>query len=591
MLEVIHKQNTQPQAEETDCADVIIHYLEQLGIDTVFGVPGGAIEPLFNALARSQRRGGPRLVVARHECGAAFMADGYFRESGKMGVVCSTTGPGATNLVTGVASALAEEIPLLVLTAQTPLPKFGKRALQDSSCMAVDTVSMFRPISLYSSLISHPEQLESKLVNAIMACHRPPGGPAHLSIPADILRQPMALNPHVHTALLTQDFTMADEGAIAQLADELQRARRIVVYVGKNAGQAGNRLMEFIEQTQAAFVAGPMGKTWIDEHHPQYRGVYGFAGHRSARGLLQHQEADLILAVGAALGELETRGWSSELLNNKLVHIDSSLEHFTRSPMALLHVYGHLQVVFTRLLVAIRHAQRLGKQWQSLPPPEHTNINGGYHLLDQSSECLSPATPIKPQRLMHWLSRQLPADTRIFVDAGNSWTWATHYLSTGSITGNYRIAMSFGSMAWAVPAAIGSAVANPTAPTLCLVGDGSYLMGGQEITVAAQLQLPVVFVVLNDAALGMVMHGQRLGGQESIGWSLNQVDYAALAQAMGIASQVIDDPLSLEQLDLTALFQRSGPTLLDIRIDPQEIPPMGDRVRAINSNESATPGG
>ncbi len=519
------------------------------------------------------------------------MADGYYRESGKMGVVCSTTGPGATNLVTGVASALTEEIPLLVLTAQTPLPKFGRRALQDSSCMAVDTVSMFRAVSVYSSLVSHPEQLESKLVNAIMAAHRPPGGPTHLSIPADILRQPMALNPHIRPPLLTQDFTMADEGAIAQLAEELQKAQRIVVYIGKNAGQAGTRLMEFIEQTKAAFVAGPMGKTWIDEHHPLYRGVYGFAGHRSARGLLQHQDVDLVLAVGAVLGELETRGWSNELLNNKLVHIDSSLEHFTRSPMARLHVYGHLNVVFTRLLVALRHAQRQGKQWLSLPAPEHTNINGGYHLLDQPSECLSPARPIKPQRLMHWLSRCLPSDARIFVDAGNSWTWATHYLSTGSNTGNYHIAMSFGSMAWAIPAAIGSAIANPTAPTLCLVGDGSYLMGGQEITVAAQQQLSVVFVVLNDAAMGMVMHGQRLGGQESIGWQLNQVDYAALANALGINAQVINDPLALEQLDLAALFQRSGPTLLDIRIDPNEIPPMGDRVRAINSNESATPGG
>ena len=129
-------------------ADLLVDYLNQLGIDTVFGVPGGAIEPLLNALARSARNGGPRLVVARHEGGAAFMADGYYRESGKMGVVCSTTGPGATNLITGVASALLDDVPMLVITAQTPLPKFGKRALQESSCTSIDTVGIFRYVTL-----------------------------------------------------------------------------------------------------------------------------------------------------------------------------------------------------------------------------------------------------------------------------------------------------------------------------------------------------------------------------------------------------------------------------------------------------------
>jgi len=583
---------SQPEVAYQDTyADLLVDYLAQMGIDTVFGVPGGAIEPLLNSLARSERNGGPRLVVARHECGAAFMADGYYRETGKMGVVCSTTGPGATNLLTGVASAAADEVPMLVITAQTPLPKFGKRALQESSCTAIDTVGIFRYVTQFNTLVSHHEQLESKLVSAIMAAHRVPNGPVHISIPADILRAPATINTHIHSDLLIHDFAMCDEAAIARLCEKMSRVNNIVMYIGHGAGKASKQIMEFINLTGATFVTGPMGKSWVDEKHPQYRGVYGFAGHESANALLQDDEVDLILAVGAALGELGTSGWKNDLLNTKLVHIDSSIEHFTRSPMANLHVFGNLDVIFDRLLVNVREARKWGRKWDTLHTTSIRNINGGYAVLRHPEKCLSNDSPVKPQRLMHNLSQHLPEDTRIFVDAGNSWSWATHYLTRSNNEGLYRIAMGYGSMAWSIGAAIGSAIGNRTAPTLCIVGDGSYLMSAQEITVAAQHQLPVVFLILNDAAMGMVMHGQRLGLQESIGWQLNTVNYAALAQAMGVDGIVIESPAELDALDFNALFHKNGPTLIDVRIDRNEVPPMGDRIKGLAVNGSATPGG
>jgi acetolactate synthase-1/2/3 large subunit len=586
-----NQEFAQPEVAYQDTyADLIVDYLAQMGIDTVFGVPGGAIEPLLNSLARSERKGGPRLVVARHECGAAFMADGYYRETGKMGVVCSTTGPGATNLLTGVASAAADEVPMLVITAQTPLPKFGKRALQESSCTAIDTVGIFRYVTQFNTLVSHHEQLESKLVSAIMAAHRVPNGPAHISIPADILRAPATINTHIHSDLLVHDFSMSDETAIARLCEKMSRVNNIVMYIGNGVGKASKQIMEFINLTGASFVTGPMGKSWVDEKHPQYRGVYGFAGHESANALLQDDEVDLILAVGAALGELGTSGWKDDLLNTKLVHIDSSIEHFTRSPMANLHVFGNIDIIFDRLLVSVREARKWGRKWDTLHMTSTRNINGGYAILRNPEKCLSNESPVKPQRLMRNLSQHLPEDTRIFVDAGNSWSWATHYLTRSNNEGLYRIAMGYGSMAWSIGAAIGSAIGN-RAPTLCIVGDGSYLMSAQEITVAAQHQLPVVFLVLNDAAMGMVMHGQRMGQQESIGWQLNTVNYAALAQAMGVDGIVIESPAELDALDFSALFNKNGPTLIDVRIDRNEVPPMGDRVKGLAVNGSATPGG
>ena len=584
----------EPSSEEvaqTTYADLIVDYLAQLGIDTVFGVPGGAIEPLLNSLARSERNGGPRLVVARHECGAAFMADGYFRETGKMGVVCSTTGPGATNLLTGVASAVADEIPMLVITAQTPLPKFGKRALQESSCTAIDTVGIFRYVTQFNTLISHHEQLESKLISAIMAAHRVPNGPAHISIPSDILRAPATINAHIHSDLLIHNFSMSDETAIARLCEKLGRVDNIVMYIGDGVGKANQQIMEFIELTGAAFVTGPTGKTWVNEKHPQYRGVYGFAGHDSAKALLQDKNVDLILAVGAELGELGTSGWKDELLNTKLVHIDSSIEHFTRSPMANLHVFGNIDTIFDRLLVSVRAARQWGRKWDTLPGANKLNVNGGYATLKEPEKCFSNEAPVKPQRLMHHLSTHLPEETRIFVDAGNGWSWATHYLTRSNSQGYYRIAMGYGSMAWSIGAAIGSQIGNRAAPTLCIVGDGSYLMSAQEITVAAQQKLPIVFLVLNDSVMGMVMHGQRLGNQESIGWQLNEINYAMLAQAMGVDGIVIDKPEQLDTLDWNALFNKDGPTLLDVRIDKNEVPPMGDRIKGLAINGSATPGG
>lgn len=568
----------------TTFADLVVEYLKQLNIDIIFGVPGGAIEPLFDALARSARRGGPRIVVARHECGAAFMADGYYRETGKMGVVCSTTGPGATNLITGVSSAMEDNIPMMVITAQTALPKFGKRALQESSCTAIDTVGMFRYCTAFSTLVSHKEQMESKLVSAIMAAHRIPNGPVHLSIPPDILSAPAEIPGKIHADLFVHDFVLSDEPAIQRLCEKLARVETIAVFIGKGAGHASKNIIKFCELTNAPFVSGQMGKCWINENHPLYRGVYGFGGHASAEALFQCDDIDLVLAVGADLGELGTGGWSQRLLNSKLVHIDSTAEHFTRSPMANLHVCGNITAIFDRLVAKVKNARDWGRKWKNVTQKISQNAQGGYFTLENTYKCSLESRPVKPQRLMTHLAKNLPDTTRVFIDAGNAWAWATHYFVTPQDKGYYRIAMGFGSMAWSIGAAIGSCVANPAHPTICIVGDGAYLMSAQEITVAAQENLPILFFVLNDAALGMVMHGQKMGNAEDIGWPLNEIDYAALAESMGIRGITIEHSKELDTLDYTALFRATGPTLIDVKIDRDEVPPMGQRVQDLKNS-------
>ena len=354
--------------EEGDNSDVIIEYLKILEVDYVFGVPGGAIEPLFNALARGAKQGAPKVIVARHEAGAAFMAEGYARETGKLGVCCATTGPGSTNLLTGVASAYSDNVPILVITAQTPLPKFGRNALQESSCTAIDTVAIFRHCTRYSTLISHTEQVHTKLIAAIMAANRSPSGPAHISIPSDILRQPALVNSEIKIGRLVQDFKLTDNSAVEKLTSMLSNTSRVALFLGKGCGSAIDEIMEFSDLTRAPIVTGPSGKRWVDGYHNRYRGVYGFAGHQSAQETMEDYTIDMFIAVGTQITELGTSGWHSHLLSDRLVHIDSTIEHFSRTLMAKHHVCGDLKSIFKQLNENVRQGLKWGRSWGAVDP-------------------------------------------------------------------------------------------------------------------------------------------------------------------------------------------------------------------------------
>ena len=589
-----------------EAADIIVAYLEQLGVEFVFGVPGGAIEPLFNALARSARRGGPRIVVARHETGAAFMADGYTRNSGKLGVCCATTGPGATNLITGVASAYENHIPMLVITAQTALASFGRGAFQESSCTGVNTVGMFEYCTRYNTLVSHQDQLEHKLSAAIMTAFQAPVGPSHISLPLDLLRSPATVSRPSYDLvdLLVANKAFAPE-SVAMLGDELFQARGVVFVIGEGAGDAIGTILEIALAIQAKVIVTPHGKGFVSPYHPLFCGVIGFAGHSSAIQALLDPHVDTVVAVGTALTESATDGWNADLiLNRRLIHVDDTVANFTKSPMARLHVRGHLASIFdelARLLkidtgsnlpaaAAVRPERSTGPQVASLRRLPNVKF-------EDAEKMNSNSTPIKPQRLMRDLTRLFPPNTHYLVDTGNSMSWGIHYLhpydrrlagrraTNGSI---FWTPFEYASMGWAIGVAIGTALAKPDSPVVCLTGDGSLLMSGQEVTVAIEQRLTVIFIVLNDSALGMVKHGQRLSGAEPVGFELPRVDFAALANALGANGIVIESPEDLESLDIQSLCSRPGPTLLDVRIDPEEVPPMTSRIRVLTSCEGST---
>ncbi len=582
--------------------DLIVEYLRQLDVDYVFGIPGGAIEPFYDAMARGLKRRGPQPVVARHETGAAFMADGYARNSGKLGVCCATTGPGATNLITGVASAYENHIPMLVITAQTALNTFGSGAFQESSCTGTNTVGMFEHCARYSSLVSHVEQVERKLTAAVMTAFHAPQGPVHLSIPVDIFRAPAAHStPSYDLANLVWTPALIDQEAVDLLCQELGRGGEFVFVIGADCNEAIGTILDVALLLDAKIVTTPHGKGLVSPYHPQFRGVIGFAGHASAGETVGRPEVDAIIAVGTPLSEFATDGWNPRLLDERLIHVESADANLTRSPMAHLHVRGQISCIFKQLLDYLDARSASGGRpagdssaLRGRQVEEQTAQRRIHFELDEKDKYIDDTSPVKPQRLMRELARMFPPNTRYLADTGASFAWAIHYLhpydrriagARNARGGVFRACLEFASMGWAIGASVGTALARPGQPVVCITGDGSMLMSGQEITVAVQLGLPVIFVILNDRALGMVKHGQRLNGAEPVGFELPEVNFADMARSLGAVGHEVRSPAELDALDVQEMCNRPGPTLLDVYIDPEEVPPLGTRVKGLQAHD------
>ncbi len=565
--------------------DLILSYLERLGVEYIFGVPGGSIEPLFNALARSERRGGIRPIIARHETGAAFMAEGYARETGKLGVCCSTSGPGATNMLTGVASAYTDGIPMLVITAQTSLERFGQGSFQETSCTGINTVEMFSRCTRYNTLVSHSAQVEPKLLQAISHTLSNQPGPAHLSIPLDVMRQPVATASAKGKlrAFINHDVAPSEE-AMHLLRKELAMVSKVTVVLGEGAAGAITELLALVEARGWQLVTTPRGKGLVDSSHPAHRGVFGFAGHSSAVEALKPENAERVLVIGTALDEVSTCGWDpSTILSDRMIHLSDNPEHLRRSTVSRLVVLGSPRLMlrpFAKMLGNDQKPQTPASRPQGEPVTE--NI-----VIDNPGKCMPTRGLIKPQALMAYMSKVCPQDTRVLMDTGNSFLWGIHYWNIKKpadldpAKSLFHIGISFASMGWAIGASVGVAAAEKNSPVVCFTGDGSYLMSGQEITTALQENLNVMLVVLNDSALGMVRHGQGLSGGELIGNQLPKVNFADMARATGVKSRRLETMEELLALDIPAILAEPGPYLLDIVIDGDEIPPMGSRMKVL----------
>lgn len=558
-----------------NAAEVIVCSLEKHGVEYVFGVPGGAIEPLNSALHKSTMK----VIVAKHEEGAAFMADGYARISGNLGVCCSTSGPGATNMITGLASSYADSIPVIALTGQIATSVFGKGAIQELSIQSFGIVSMFRQISKYSDIIINENKAGEMISKARRLALTGRKGPVHLNLPADIMKRKVADDSHERCST-TQALGVDKEGIKAAVR-LLLGANRPVILAGWGTvlSRADEELLEFAELMDIPVATSPKAKGILSESHPLSLGVLGFAGSPVAREYIIKNDVDVMLAIGTSFNEWVTSGWDKRLLPmEKLIHIDIDCNEIGKNYYVDVGIAGDARVVLHEL---IHEGLKMHRKRRKLGDGRCLEVQAIKEKITVKSRKLNN-TPYHPQRLILDLADALPEDTLYFADNGNSMAWAIRYLNVTQPYSFY-IGLGFASMGFATAASIGGKLAAGNRPVVALVGDGSFLMNGMEVATAVEYNIPVIWVIMNNSMLGMVYHGRKLLQNPESGMKAHfkTVDFVKVAEGLGARGIRITKPGEINKKMMDEIIAVGVPTVLDVIIDPEEVPPIHSRIASL----------
>jgi acetolactate synthase I/II/III large subunit len=527
-------------------ADALVEILIAQGVEVIFGLPGGPISPLIDALLD---RPEIRLVNTRSEGAALFAAAGYAHASGKLGVALVTTGPGVLNAMTGLTSAFCDGLPVLLLAGEVAKRNFGRGALQDGSAYGLQIVEMLRKVTKYAAEVNEPARAPALLRAAIHTAMTGPRGPVALTLPMDTTLAKIEAAPHL-IAPAVMPGALAPEAGDA--AERIMRATgRGLLFVGSGVrrGNAPQRLVELAERVQWPVVTTPKAKGVFPDDHPLSLGVFGMGGHISAYDYLQ-EGVDSIVAVGTSFNELSTDGWS-ELLepSGALVHVDVDERQFGRAYPCTLGIVATAERFFAEM--AARMPQAPLRQF------------GGVrrHVLPLGSGAGLPM-----HHALGEIQKLLPADTIYTVDSGEHFVFATHYLKLVR-PDSYVVMTGLGSMGQSVPAAIGVQLANPDRVVATIVGDGSFAMNAFEIATAVNARLPLVIFVINDGRLGMVEIGATTVYGRTAQFPTGPMNVPQLAAALGAQTLVAEEFGQMRDADLMELRKR-GPVVVDVRIDP-----------------------
>ncbi len=558
-------------------ADVILKHLEAEGVEYVFGIPGTTLVPL---LAAFNRNPAIKPVLAKHEEGAAFMADGYARVKGTIGACFATSGPGATNLVTGVANAYLDNIPVLVITGQVETSVYGKGAFQDSSKEGVDSVKMFEPITRHSSMMISRHKAIEDIRAALRTALTGKRGPVHLSIPKDILAAEVDFEGVDRGSY---DFRPAyfDRRLVIEAAEQLVRAESPAILIGSGAVTSGacDEIRDLAEMLSIPVATTPKAKGAFPEDHPLALGVLGLFGSPLAENYLKSGRIDVLLVIGASLNQCTTLSWDPRLAPSKcLIHVNIDPTEIGKNYKANVPLVGDASTIVSEISFRVlRHFAAEGDKWKRREEPVN-QARSQFGMCLESAKMLSEDVPLKPQRVAYELQQALPEDAILFVDVGNSLAWATHFLT-------YRrpgsLVMPFGllAMGFGVAGAVGGKLAAGDRPVVCLAGDGCFLMNGTEIAAAVNLDLPIVYVILNNAKLGLVHDLQTFAlGQNTVATRFKPIDAAKVAEGLGAVGCRIEKPGELLRLLPEAIASRKT-VVIDCHIDPKETPPLADFVQ------------
>lgn len=529
-------------------AQQLIAMLQRKGVSTLFGYPGGAIMPVYDALYQS----GLQHVLCRHEQAAALAAVGYARARDQVGICLATSGPGATNLITGLADAMLDSVPVVAITGQVAQPLIGTDAFQE-----VDVLGLSLAVTKHSILVESVEQLPDALDEAFMIASSGRPGPVLIDIPKDIQLASVGEPPAI-TVTTTEVETAAPRASatvLAQANQLLGLAQRPVAYIGGGVvlGRAVSALRQWLDDTGIPSVTTLKGIGAVAKDYAFHLGMIGMHGTKAAN--LAVQDCDLLLCLGARFDDRVTGKLSEFAPHAKVIHVDIDAAELGKLRQPTVAIQAELIPTLTQL----RERPAIA-EWQ-----QHCQALCVQHAWQYDHA----GDDIDAPALLHELSTRLPGNSVISCDVGQHQMWVAQHVSFAS-PHDHLSSSGLGTMGFGLPAAIGAQFARPEDLVINICGDGSFMMNVQELATIHRYRLPVRILLLDNQRLGMVRQWQQLFFEQRYSETelADNPAFADLAAVFGIPGQMID---RAEQVPaaLEALITAQGPYLLHVRIDAQ----------------------
>ncbi|MFI6575690.1 thiamine pyrophosphate-binding protein [Nocardiopsis sp. NPDC050513] len=567
-----------------DGAACIVSSLAAEGVDHLFMVPGGLNDPFMPPMTGTP---GVRTIVAAHEGGAAYMADGYARASGRLGVAFGIGGPGITNMVTALAAARADRSALLAISGEVAVGTEGRGAFQDASGAALDDVSVLRPVTAESLSVNSPANLQPYLRVAALTALRE-RAPVHLSIPLDVQRSPQIKDwtplPEAAYRPLAIDQAATDAALSVFSVDAADPpVANVVLLAGPGVRHAGAEaaLIAAAERFEIPVATTLGGKGVVPEDHPLALGVFGYGGSRWASEAILDPAVAVLIVVGSALSQRDTMNWDPKMLPTaELVHVDAdpsligrtwpSSRPVTASPRAFLEQLTAVDGPIAAGLDAGRAARRafLG------------DVRGRGPRAYASGDTTSEAVPMHPARFVAEARAACPRDTVLSVDSGAHRAWCSQYWPSYG-HGDYVSLANLAPMGGAIPLGIGAKIARPERPLVVATGDGCMLMHGMELHTAARYGIPLVILVFDNHAYGNIWYrAEPMGSGPAALTDIPDLSWPEFARSVGADGVSVAHPGEVGEAIAHGLTQE-GPFLVSARIDkryPTPIAPWREAV-------------
>ena len=551
---------------------VIVEKLIEARVDYIFGVTGKGISTLIDATLDFAEID---YVPAKHESGAALMAYGYAQGSGKIGVCCATTGGGSTNLATGVATAYMNSMPLLVFTGQTATGEFGKGAFQESTGIGqtIDTVAFFDSIAKESIAISDASKIPEIIDHAIEVSTSGRMGPVHLNLPFDIQHKKIEYQRPSRKIEKVQDGIFVDNDTLQAALSRIEASEKPTFLIGWGGVLSGAvpELLEVAEKMNIPVASTLQGKGAVPETHSLYLGYFGLFGHPIVTDYI-FEECDLLVAVGTDFDEFTSFNWDDRFLKNKgIIQVDIDARELGKNYPVDLALHGDAADIFRQMKKMVAQNDSVAKDSGDIIMQK---IREEGRVINPES-LNDPGVPIKPQRVMKEIRARVPDHALFLADSGAHCVWALHYLPVYP-GGSFYPNQSLGAMGASICASMGVKLAKPENPVVCVCGDGAFLMSGNEIATAGQLNIPVIWVILNDSRYNLPAFSMKKQFNRTAGVDMNPTDFSVFAGALGVKGYRVAHPEELVGA-LEEAVSNGQPAVIDVVIDPDEAPPIGAR--------------